>query len=786
MSAAQMNGAEQPRGALTGLRIVEVVGGVPAAYCGRLYADLGAEVILAGAPKRPELSPTSLHPLSSGLWQALHRNKGYLDIEPRQGDAWRDLLASADAVIVEANAGELGNVGLDRDLPEHLVVVAISHFGQTGPLSSWSGTDLIDSAYGGGCNQNGEPGRAPLRPPAFVGDHEVGLNAALAGLVALQAGRRVGGGQLVDVSAVDSWATIQTGVALLEYMFQGRVERRQGRNFVGRGYPYTTLRTKDGELRLICIQGREWARALEMMGNPDWAQDARYANRLVNQEQYADELDELVGAWLGERTGAEVLELSLEHRVPWAPVQTLAQVLEDTQLESRKFFWDDSGTRIPGFPAQFSRTPARFVHSAPTEPTRKSPRPRKVREGAAASEGGQPLAGLRVLDFGWAWAGAVPGAVLADFGADVVKIESTNRLDPMRLDRPLIGSERDHEQGGLHHNVNRNKRSIELDLRDPGDLETVRRLVATSDVLIENLSTGVLDGLGLGYAALAEINPRLIYVSIAAVGRTGPLRDIRSYATVLTALSSVDAAVGYPDERMLGLQHGFGDPNAGLHAAFAILAAIREREESGRGQFVDLSQVESMVSLLGGQLVAQQHGADFGRPAGNRDLFMAPHGIFPTNGDDEWVAIACPSDGAWRNLRELTGIGPLEGSTLDTLEERLSHVEALEVALADWTRDRDRWEISWLLQEHGIPAAPLLTSADRFADDHLNARGDYATVDHPVVGGEVIYGAAWKLARTPARIVTAAPLLGQHTDEVLAELGDTAGPTAAASSRRAK
>lgn len=760
---------------LSGLRVVELCGGVPAAYCGRLFADLGAEVVLLGESQRPELQPKGGE-LSAGLWQALHRNKRYSAPAPGQPGDWANVLEWCDVLVVEGGPAEIAKLDLPDPLPRHVVAIAISHFGQTGPLSAWNGSDLVDCAFAGGCNKNGEPGRPPLRPPAFVGDHEVGLNAAIAGLIALRAATLDGAGQWVDVSAVDTWATIQTGVALLEFVFMGSLEYRMGRAFAGRGYPYTMLPCKDGHIRLICLQGREWARAIEMMGNPAWARDPRYANRLVNQERYSAELDALVGAWLAERTMNEVLELALKHNVPWVPVQSVREVLEDKQLREREFWWNmQDRVRLPGFPARFSRTPARFRHAAPAEPRsweRAERRRLQYQRGKPPSQrpsDGPALSGIRVLDLGWAWAGAVPGAVLADFGADVVKIESKKRLDPMRVDRPLVGTQHDPEQGALHHNINRNKRSIEIDLQTPEGIELVLRLVAQSDVLIENLSTGAVNRLGLDYESLAKINPRLIYASIGGVGRTGPLRELRSYAPVLTGLSGIDAAVGYEGESMLGLQHGFADPNAGLHAVFAILAALHEREGSGKGQYIDVSQAECLVSMLGGHLAALQAGLDLSKPMGNRDPFMSPHGVYPAAGDDKWVAIACPDDKAWKRLVKVLGEPEWASAELSSAAARLQRSAFIDERLAEWTRTRDRWDVARTLQAAGIAAAPLLTSEDRVGDEHLASRAAFAVVEHPVVGAEFIYGVPWKLSRTPGSVRSAAPLLGQHTSEVLKE-----------------
>lgn len=740
---------------LSDIRALEVHGGVASAYCGRLFADLGAEVTLVGQPRQPVVPDG--RPLNHGLWAALHRRKHRVAFEPG-GAEWLAAVAEANLVIVDTATEDLASLGLDERRPPHVVVTAISSFGQTGLRSTWAGSGLIDAAYGGGCNTNGEPGRQPLAPPAYLGDHELGVNAAVASMLALIAADRDGLGQLVDVAGVDVWATLQTGLAILEFMFQGRQEVREGRRAGGRAYPYTLLPCRDGTVRLICLVGREWKRAIEMMGNPDWANDPRYSDRIKNQELYADELDARVGEWLGQRTGAEVLQAAERHRVPCVPIQRLEDVLEDVHLTDRGYFEEVGGLKLPRFPARFIR-PSR-VHA-------------ESRETRVTAPGTAPLSGLRVLDFGWAWAGSVLGGILADFGADVIKIESTTKLDPMRMDRPLIGDQPDYNQGALHHNANRNKRSVEIDMTSEAGAAAIRQLVAQGDVFVENLSTGVMNRYGLDYDTLAQINPKLIYVSIAATSRTGPYANLRCYAPVLTALAGVDSLTGYNGDRMVGLRQGFADPNASLHATFAVLAALHERQWTDVGQYVEVSQFESLVSMLGGHLAALQLGEVAVSDAiGNADHLVAPHNVYPAEGDDRWVAIVCRSDAEWVALREVMG-NPSWATQPDlaTVDGRLARRSWLDDRIAEWTATCDRWVIAEQLQAVGVPAAPLLTSEDRMSDDHLASREALVMVDHPVVGTELIHGVPWRLERTPGTIRSAAPILGADTSEVFAELG---------------
>jgi crotonobetainyl-CoA:carnitine CoA-transferase CaiB-like acyl-CoA transferase len=741
--------------------VVQLGGRVSTAYAARLLGDLGATVYDLRPVDPDEARPESFRralQLSSG------RNK--IRVEPPAAADLAALLERVDVVFTDESGPR------PEGLPAHVVVVDTTDFGDSGPRAHWHGSDLIDVAYGGGCQQNGEADRSPLRPPAYVAEHEIGVGAAVAALIALAAARRDGLGQHVEVSGVDSWATIQTAIGLLEFVFQGRVAGRAGRRFPGRPYPYGILPSADGDVRLICLQGREWVRSLEMMGDPEWGSDPKYRDRLTNQEQHADELDELVGRWLGVRTKDEVLAAAIEYKVAWAPLRVVEEVLREPQLTSRGFFVEHDGVRTTGFPARFGDAPHQVRIPAISTPVPAVEVLRELPERApqpeTAPDTRAPLAGLTVLDFGWAWAGGVVGSILADYGADVIKIESMRRLDPMRMDRPLLGGDDGTEQSSLHHNVNRNKRSVSVDISTPKGAELVRGLAEKADVLIENLSPGALAKYGLDHASLSAKNDRLVYLSLNAVGTDGPLAGLRAYAPVLTALSGIDSLTGYTDGQVIGLQHGIGDPNASLHGVLAILAALHERDRTGKGRLIDLSQLESLVSLVGPHLVASQLGQTT-VPIGNRDPLMAPHGIYPTGEEDRWVAIAVRSDEDWQALRTAIGSPDWAGAHLDGLAGRLAAQDELDKQLAEWTATRDRWEIAELLQAAGVAATPLLDTGDRFSDDHLQGREVYTVVEHPVVGSEFIYNVPWRLDRTPGEVTEPAPLLGQHTADVLQE-----------------
>lgn len=389
----------------------------------------------------------------------------------------------------------------------------------------------------------------------------------------------------------------------------------------------------------------------------------------------------------------------------------------------------------------------------------------------AAGNGRGPLAGIRVIDFGWVWAGGIPGQLLADLGAEVIKVESLKRLDYMRQGRPLKGTRPDPEQNPWFHALNRNKLSVTLNLAHPAGVELARRLILKGDVVIENFTPGFMKRIGLDYPSLQREKPDLVMLSMSGTGQFGPLAGIRSYATIIAALSGMDSLVGYPGERVLGMQQPYADANAGIHAVFAILVALHHRRRTGRGQFIDLAQIETGVGVMGEALMETLMTKRVPGTQGNDYPGFAPHGHYPCQGDDAWVAIAVRSDEEWGALcRALDAEALLADPRFESAPDRWRHRRELDRALGEWTRRLTPYEVTVRLQQAGVAAAPILGPAELLADPHFRARGTFVEVEHPVLGTEVIYGAAWRMSRTPVGVRRHAPLLGEHNQEVFGRL----------------
>ena len=382
-----------------------------------------------------------------------------------------------------------------------------------------------------------------------------------------------------------------------------------------------------------------------------------------------------------------------------------------------------------------------------------------------------PLRGYRVLDFGWVLAGAIPGMVLADMGAEVIKIETRQRMDYMRLGRPIIGDQPDPEQNPMFHNVNRGKLSVTLNTTKPEAIDLALRLAEECDVVIENFSPGVMDRLGLSYSDLSGVNPRLVMASISSNGQTGPLRDLRAYAPSVGALAGLDSTLGYDGERPLGLKHAYADVCGAVHAVFAITAALYQRQRTGRGQFIDVSMLRATVATMGAGLMEYELTGRVMTPRGAHDPVLAPYGNYPCAGDDTWVSIAVGAEPEWQGLKEAMGNPPwTEEPDFASRYARLRHRKELDRHLSEWTPAFSAEEITELLQSHGVAAFPVMGAEERLFNPHFLERGLYSNIEHPSLGAEPIFNLMWKLDGQPPAIRRHAPLLGEHNREVLGGL----------------
>ncbi|HEY8490226.1 MAG TPA: CoA transferase [Dehalococcoidia bacterium] len=399
---------------------------------------------------------------------------------------------------------------------------------------------------------------------------------------------------------------------------------------------------------------------------------------------------------------------------------------------------------------------------------------------------GLPLEGVRVLDLTRVWAGPLATRILADFGAEVIKVESRSARGPASVPAEYArrsgfypngeAGERPWNRNGFHNKMNRNKRSVTIELNTEDGVALFRRLVAVSDVVIENYSPRVMANFGLDYPRLREVRPDIIMVSMPGYGMTGPYRDRVSYGTTLEPEAGLSSLMGYPDRGPQRLGVAYPDPVAGIHAAGAVLMALWHRRRTGRGQYVDLAQVETAVNVIGEYVVGYQLNGR--RPArlGNRHPWMAPHGCYPCRGEDRWITIAVGDDAAWQGLCRVLGRPDLAADPrLATPQGRWEHQEEIDTAIRSWTQDQEMLDAMHRLQAAGVPAGAVLDARDLATNEHLEARGFFPRLTHPDAGTHPYPGQPIRLSATPAVFRTDAPRLGEHNEEVfkgLAGLSD--------------
>jgi benzylsuccinate CoA-transferase BbsF subunit len=381
-----------------------------------------------------------------------------------------------------------------------------------------------------------------------------------------------------------------------------------------------------------------------------------------------------------------------------------------------------------------------------------------------------PLQGIRVADFTWVWAGPFCTLQLAHLGAEVIRIETATRPCITRQLPPWPDNKPGLNRSGYFNQYNQSKRSLTLNLKSPEALSIAKELIAKSDIVAENFAGGVMDRMGLGYDVLKQIKPDIVMIALSGYGATGPEREHISYGPAQVPLSGMSSLTGYKGWPPMHMGISYGDPNGGLHGAFAVMCALMHRARTGKGQYIDLSQFETSTAMVAEGLLGHSMNGTQPERDGNRDAHMAPHGVFRSAGKDRWVSLAVRTDDEWRRLCTVIGQPELAQDTrFLTLDNRKQHEDALDTIVTEWTTSRTPEEATAQLQAAGIPSAPAMTNKDLSSDSHLNSRPIFVYNDHPEIGAKQHVGIPWQFSKTPLP-VRAAPTLGQDTDYVLRDI----------------
>ena len=796
-----------------GITVVELGGGIASAWCGRLLAGVGADVVHCepegGSPLRD--SRPHLPDGRSALFEYLgmyQRSAVLTDADLNR------LVATAVVVIdeVDVEAGETPEVVAARakrlrKLNPRLVAVACGPFGLTGPYAGRRSSALVDWAMSGYAAITGDPDREPLQGGGPWCAYVNGLTAAVGAMAALRTAERTGRGQLVDVAAMDAMTALHQWTVILA-THQGVRKRRSGNRHAESFHPLGILPCKDGAVAIAVSSPAQWEGFCLALGMPELLADERFATG-GDRFDRADELDALILPWLLERSQRDIVELLQDHNVPTSPVLDVLSVQDDEQLADRGF-WQPlphlgEGVVAPSVPVRGPVRPSGRPR-APSlgEDTSKvlaelgasAPPPASRQPVAASSAPSLPLEGIRVVELSIAWAGPLAARFCADLGADVVRVEHrgsrgaslTPGAVPARapegwrwgeLPPPAFRGgifpdadpgERPWNRNGPFNKFQRNKRSLCLDLKDEAGREVFRRLLAEADVLLDNYRPRALDRLGFDFETVTAINPRIVRVSMSGYGATGPYRERGSWGPILEAHSGFAATTGYEGGGPIKQGAAFPDGIGGLTGAFAILDALRERDRTGESVYVNLSQLESYLSIGGEFLIAASASSEAPVRRGNRSPVLAPQGVYPCMGDDAWVAITVQSDRAWEALAALVGAPVLADTALQEVAERHRRHDAIDAEIAAWTRSHDSHEVAALLQKAGIAAGPVLSNVEMVADPHLRSRNMIVSIDHPAAGRREFPGFPIRLSETPVERFAGAPTLGQHNEAVLCDL----------------
>jgi crotonobetainyl-CoA:carnitine CoA-transferase CaiB-like acyl-CoA transferase len=763
---------------LTGLRVVDCTVG-RGELAGRYLADLGAETVKV---EPPEGSPArSLAPVREGVslaWAV--RNAGKLGVALdliAEGDRERlhTLLDHADVLLT--SEVELAG-GLDvRDLAArhpHLVVVAITAFGLDAPFSDYVATDAVLSASGGIAFKAGVPDGTPLFPPGHVVDDLVSVTAAFAALCALYQREQTAAGQFVELSANEAvalcadWALPNVSARVLAGEPPAEVRN-------GSGPVYPVFKCKDGYVRLVVLSPRQWRALREWLGEPEYLQDPELESFVARLMIAATVINPLLEEHFAKFGMDEAAAEAQRRGIVATPALPPDRVLTNEHLASRGTFAPldvGGGVSAPVFTGFFevdgvragphASPPAIGEHTEHVFAHLGDPR----RAPATTPEPAPPLAGLRVMDFGIGAVGVEVGRRLAEYGAEVIKIESRAYPDFMRT---VTGG----EFSPSFVSSSRSKLGFGANAQTPEGHDLLLRLAEHSDVVIENNSTGTMDDLGLAFDDLAAMNPGIVMVSSQLMGSRGRWADWRGYGPTGQGPGGLLHLWNYADrDDPAGSASIYPDHYAGCLGAVGALAALVGRARgTHRGLHVEVAQVEAVAGSLADLLAAEGIEPGSVVPSGNRSEQGAPWGLYPCAGEEQWVAITCRDDADWHALR--TAMGEPEWAAdpaLDDAATRLARAAELDERVGAWTRTDTKDDIAARCQRQGVPAAPMLTGTDMGSHPHYVARNFAIRVDQQVIGEMVLDGAAFHGALMVGPDVRQAPAIGEHTRELARSL----------------
>ena len=784
---------------LEGIRVVELSNEVGGAFAGYLLAKYGADVVVVEPPAGhfirslpPRAGDTPDHSIMFAYLGAGKRSMGADLSDATAVQSVREVIASADVVIDSYAPGYLAARGLSpKELCEQfpqLVVCSISPFGQDGPRSAWRMTALTAAAAGGQMSNCGDPDKPPLKTAGHQAYYQAGLHAFSAIATALFAAKSQGIGDWLDISMQEvQVSTLEaSGPAALF------AETEAGRTAGNRPFAQWGIHEcKDGYIGVAAMPRQSFA-VYDRIGHPELKEDPAFASGWSPDANAV--LGALIPEWTAQYTAEEIFELASEFRAPFAMIPDPRQLLEWPGLADVGF-WQEvvhpvlGRHPLPGGPIIFGNGDRGIAKRAPllgehTEEVLAETRSRAATPVPVPTAALKlPLVGIRVVDMTAVWAGPYGTRFLADQGAEVIKVEGPSFADPVRT---MGGARQSPEinQSLYFNEYNRNKLGLSLDIKKLDGMAALKRLLAASDIFIENWSSGVAQRLGLGYEDLQKINPDIISISMPGFGHKGRDSDRVGFGPTIEQMGGLVALQGYEGGPPHRSGISYGDPVAGTVSAGAVAIALLHRLRTGEGAYAVTPQRDAICSLVGEFVLGEALGHPLPVRIGSRDPEFAPSNVYqcadtaprPMRGllgqpmlefTDAWLTLTVDSDAAWVALKGVVAAAALDDGAFATQAGRLAAKDRIDAAIATWARPLDAAKAAAQLQAVGVSASPVLTSLTVTTDAHLAERGAFLPYSHPDVGDGRTTRPAWRFKRRPAIVVNSAPRFGEHTRDVL-------------------
>ena len=769
---------------LKSLRVIDHSSGIAGPYCAKLFADAGADVIKLEAPggdplRRTSVAGVDLGGEDGGLFRYLNASKrsvvGSLDDRGVAGDDVGALIANADLLIEDLPPDAYDRPALRNEHPG-LVILSITPFGLTGPMAGRPATDFTIQAESGSIGVRGRPGCEPYQAGGGIAAWTGGCFAAVSALAAVRGAQATGRGEHIDFSLHEVTALVTNCYLDLMWGILGRPP------VVGSLPNLETPsieRTRDGFVGFTTYSAQQMSDFLLMIERPDLRESGEF-DQFVQRLGRLDEWEEIVHAYTLAHSTDEIIELAQMLRIPVAPICNGQTVLEQEQLKVRGVFVEDpSGGfqrpippyRIDGeAPAPPRRAPALGEHQGQVESrTSQRPPPSEKRR--------LPLEGMRIIDATTWWAGPIATQMLGMLGAEVIHVESVQNMDGGRVVGGTFSAQHENwwECSFIFLSANSNKRGITLDLSSPKGMAIFDSLIAGADALVENFSPRVMDGFGVSWEKIHALNSRCHYVRMPAFGLDGPWREHVGFAATMEQMAGLSWLTGHADDQPR-IQRGPCDPLAGMHAAFALLVAMFERDDSGRGHFVECSMLEAALNVTAEQVIEYSAYGHLMQRQGNRSPEAAPQGLYACSGhhvseNPRWLALSIVSNEQWDALLEWLGRPDWVKRIGVDLASRRDRQNEIDERLRSIFAERDRDVCVAELIAVGIPAAPVVDPRTLAQHPQLVARGFLEEVEHPVVGRQSTMSAPFRYESVDRWLGGAAPMLGQHNAEILHELG---------------